>query len=231
VGLREQGCAGAIRVLPPGRHALAEPRILLANAGFGGMNGSLLLSATASARRPRGVRARLARRVEADAAGWRSSDGARGSWSAKRGDGLPALGAEEVMGRLDMQWGRMDLACRATIAIALRAGEIPERAALVLMSARGCAESDRAFERGRRARACDPQRFPYTLPTAAVGEASIRLRLRGPGCALLGASEEQARQVVADLIADGCPGALLVRMEADDGLDGWAETWLAEGAA
>ena len=236
VGLREQGCAGAIRVLPPGRHALAAPRILLANAGFGGMNGARCWCPPPppGPSRP-GWRARRARAWRGASTPMRTA-GAPATARAGSGGraarmGLPVLGAEEIIGRIDMQWGRMDLACRATIALGMRVGPLPEHAAVVFTSARGCAESDRAFERGRRARACDPQQFAYTLPTAPVGEASIRLRLRGPGCALLGANEEQARAVAWDLMADGCPGALIVRMEADDGLDCWAEAWLPEGSA
>ncbi len=231
VGLREQGCAGAIRVLPPGRHGHDGGSILLANAGFGGMNGVLRLGRQpASARTARD--ARLRSRTACDQRGWQAWNAEAGhsgeDWRELREDGQPRIGASEGLGRVDTLWGRMDASCRALVALAVRSGPLPEGSAIVLVSERGCAASDRAFELGRRSGACDPQRFAYTLPSTPVGEASIRLGLHGPGFTLLGASDGQARACALDMISDGVPAVLLARIEADRTLAGWTETWIAE---
>ncbi len=244
VGLATQGCAGAIRVLSPGRHALAHGSVLAANAGFGGINGAVVLGIAPSPTRAI-AHAKLSTSIVLDHAGWkrRGADGGEssGAWTERDEAGAPRLTAKDVIGRIEPNWGRMDLACRALVALGAcsatggagrigpagtAAGMLGEDTAVVLLSDVGCAASDRAFERERRASAADPQRFPYTLPTAPVGEASIRLRLRGPGFTLLGASDDQGRQVARELIADGCPRVLLARVEADGALaTAWAEVW------
>lgn len=218
VNLRQQGCAGAIRVLPPGRHALAAGAVLGANAGFGGLNGAVVVGERPAPARPtRG--ARLAARIALDGHGWRRErDGAvdQGSWSEPAAPGhLPRLTAKDVLGRVDASWGRMDLASRALVALGQLAGPLPEHAAAVLVTTAGCAATDREFERLRRAGTIDPQRFPYTLATTPLGELSIRLRLRGPGLTLQGADDAQARAVGADLIADGAEGTLIAWIESD----------------
>jgi hypothetical protein len=96
----------------------------------------------------------------------------------------------------------------------------------VLLTEAGCAATDRAFERARRERGVDPQRFAYTLPTTPIGEASIRLGLRGAGVALLGASDTQGREAALDLASESGAPVLLARVEADDRLTGWAELWI-----
>jgi hypothetical protein len=92
---------------------------------------------------------------------------------------------------------------------------MPADTAVVLVTDAGCAATDRVYETDRRARGADAQRFTYTLPTTPIGEASIRLGLRGAGLALLGADEAQAEAVAADLLADGAPAVLLARVECD----------------
>ena len=86
---------------------------------------------------------------------------------------------------------------------------------IVLVSERGSASSDRLHDQAVQAGAVDPQRFPYTLATTAIGEASIRLGIRGPGMSLHGADGATALAVVHDLLADGVPGVLLAAIEAD----------------
>ncbi len=229
VGLRQAGTAGAITVLTPGAHAFAGGPILLANAGFGGVDAAAVIADG----RPRPMVARACAattRVVIDAGGWRRDGGGPGqlgTWTEPANeDGLPRLTAREVIGRVDATWGRMDTACRALVALGHLAGPLPEDAAVVLVSERGCAASDRLFEIARRAGQADPQRFPYTLPSTAVGEASIRLRLRGAGLALVGADDAQARAVARDLISEGAPAVLVARVEADTApLVAWAEVW------
>jgi hypothetical protein len=164
--------------------------------------------------------------------GWNVTAGSNvlgdGRWQEPAASGcLPRLSARDVIGHVDATWGRMDTACRALVALGHFAGPLPEQTAIMLLSERGCAASDRLFEEQRRKGAVDPQRFPYTLPSAPVGEASIRLRLRGPGFALLGASDEQGRDVAKALLRDGAPQVLLARVEADQPPHlAWAEVWL-----
>jgi hypothetical protein len=110
----------------------------------------------------------------------------------------------------------------------MRAEDLPEGTGVVLLTNAGCAASDRLFDRHRRQPGGDPQRFPYTLATTAVGEASIRRRWRGPGLCLPGASDEQGRDVAGDLLAQGTPAVLLARIEADAPPHlGWAELFVA----
>ena len=218
VNLRQQGCAGAIRVLTPGQHALGPGAVLGANAGFGGLNGSTVISNRPAPKRAR-REARLSARVILDAQGWRRErDGEiqLHAWDEAGVDGrLPRLAAKEIIGRIDASWGRMDLACRALVTMGHLLGPLPEHAGAVLATIAGCAATDREFERQRRAGIIDPQRFAYTLATTPLGELSIRSRLRGPGLTVQGADDAQARAVAADLIADGADGALVAWIESD----------------
>ena len=232
-GLEVQGCVGAITVLPPGDHALRSGPILCANAGFGGINGALILGhQPALVAAPRA--GRVVARCRLDAQGWTAQGGAAdlspsaGAWLERGEDGQPRLPAREVIGRIDPHWGRMDLACRALVAVASRLGELPTGCAIVLVTEAGCAASDRRFERERLLHGADPQRFAYTLPTTPIGEASIRLRLQGQGFALLGASDAQARACGGDLLREGAPAVLVARVEADGRLTAWAELWRPE---
>ena len=217
-GLRVQGTAGAIRALPPGRHPFAGSAVLCANAGFGGINHAVVLLGNSLG--------------EASP----SSPG-RGSVAGRflpvRQLELPSgdfqqFTAQQVLGRIDTGWGRMDAACRGLVALAMLAGELPEGTGMVLLTTAGCAASDRQFDLHRRQPGGDPQRFPYTLSTTAIGEASIRRHWRGPGLCLPGASDEQGRAVAGDLLAQGTPAVLLARIEADAPPHlGWAEIFIA----
>jgi hypothetical protein len=230
VGLRTLGCAGAIRALPPGLHDLAPGPILHANAGFGGLNAAVLIGAQPPAPTETYAVSCL-RKIELSNLGWSvtSTSGVigDGAWQEPAASGhLPRLSARDVIGRVDSLWGRMDMACRALVALGHFAGPLPEQTAVVLLSERGCAASDRLFEEQRRQGTVDPQRFPYTLPSAPIGEASIRLRLRGAGFAMLGATDEQGRDVAKALLRDGAPHVLLARVEADRPPHlAWAEVW------
>ncbi len=225
VGLRTQGVAGGVTVLMPGRHDLEPGVVMTASAGFAGLNASLVLGVEAVRVRTR-RKAHSSARVDLDAEGWRRSiaTDAQGRWQQRDGD-QPRLAAVEVLGRVDPTWGRLDLSCRALIALATRLGvPLPPEAGVVLWSETGCAASDRLFEVNRRAGEADPQRFPYTLPTAPVGELSIRMKLHGPGLHLANCDEPFARAVAADLVGDNAPAVLLARVEADQNpLSAWAE--------
>lgn len=242
-------------LLPPGgRSAPAAdpiwPRSLLSvNAGFGGLNGAVLLTRqvdseprTASRDLKEGccgpskadrMQTILQARIDLDHCGWRCDDGRHAAWQQAVPPGLlPRPGAREVLGRIDAGWGRLDQACRLLVAALLRLSDqeaIPADAALVLLCESGSAASDRDYERARRAGGAEPQRFVYTLPSMPIGEASIRTGLRGPGFALAGCDDLQARaQVVPGLLADGCPCVLLARLECDRPPQiAWAERWKA----
>jgi hypothetical protein len=218
VNLRRQGCAGKVRVLPPGTHPLPPGALLAANAGFGGLNGALVIAAQpAPPAAPRSATCVLT--AELGPHCWtRQRPGQppeEQAWSEPGSAGaLPRLSAREVHGAVDASWGRMDLACRALVALGQVLAPLPGDCAVVLCSASGCAATDRLYEGERRGGSADPQRFAYTLPSTPIGELSIRLKLRGPGLVLQGASAEQARQVAADLLAE-CPAVLLAWIEAD----------------
>jgi hypothetical protein len=229
VGLTRYGCPGAIKVLPPGPHPPSTGPILSGNAGFGGLNGAVVVDRVP--RRdplPAPVAARRARRLVADHAGIAEDGGGRLlSWRTPADPGrLPRPGAREVIGRIDTSWGRMDTACRLQVVFAHLLAP-PTGCAQVLLTDHGCAETDREVERDRRAGRFDPQRFAYTLPTTTIGEASIRQGLTGPGFALLGADEAEGRRCAARLLAAGEPAVLLTRLETDGpGPVAWAELWL-----
>ena len=238
-GFSRLGCAGSITVAGPGWHAL--PRgpsgtgpVLLANAGFGGLNAALVLDGRRARPGIHGGRgpvrgATLHARLECDRSQWRqvvgAGAGSSGFWRESDDGDLPRLGAAEILGKNAANWGRLDLASRALVALCVIAG-VPAGAGLVLVTDAGCTASDRDYEFRRRATGADPQRFPFTLPTAPVGEASIRCGLTGPGFALPGASDAQARTVALELLADGGISAIaLARIEADGDLRGWLELW------
>lgn len=233
VGTATPGCAGAIRLLPPGEHPLAAGPILIANAGFGGLNGAVVISdsppdvAALHHAQQASWGSPLPARVELDHLGWSSGGQRLGTWSEPAEPGtLPRLSAHDVLGNPDNGWGRLDLASRALVALANRLQPMPEDTAVVLLSDSGCAASDRQFELARLAGQEDPQRFPYTLPSTPVGEVSIRLRLRGTGLCLLGADESQGRAIAADLLTEGAAAVLLARVEADRPPHrAWAELW------
>ncbi len=218
--LQQAGCAGAITVLPPGVHTLAAGPLLLANAGFGGLNGAVVLGDLPAKPSSSTTTPRRASWVRLDGRGWRRerADGSaeNGTWNEPgEGDTLPRLSARCVLGHVDATWGRMDLSCRALVALGHLLGPLPSASAIVLATASGSAASDRLHDQAVGVGAVDPQRFPYTLPTTPIGEASIRLGVRGPGFSVHGADPQAVRELVYDLLRDGIPGVLVAWIEAD----------------
>ena len=122
---------------------------------------------------------------------------------------------------------RMDGASRVLVHLGQVLGPWPEGTAVVLLTERGCIEVDAQFERGRRVGDIDRQAFAYTLPSTPIGEASIRLGLRGPGFARVGGDDEEGRSCVRRLLSEGAPAALLARVEIGGGERevAWAERW------
>lgn len=217
--LQQAGCAGAIHLLIPGTHPLEHGALLLANAGFGGINGAMVLGDVPATTRPQATPHQAAW-ARLDARGWQRgrSDGTTedGIWSESgEGDALPRLSARCVLDRVDATWGRMDLPCRALVALGHLLGPLPSDSAIVLATRSGSAASDRLHDQAVCARAVDPQRFPYTLPTTPIGEASIRLTVRGPGFSVHGANDDLVRALAHDLLSDGVPGVLIAWIEAD----------------
>lgn len=233
--LLQAGCAGAITLLPPGVHPIDRGPILLANAGFGGLNGAVVLGDEPATPRPACLPRRSAW-VRLDARGWRRglADGTidEAVWSEPgEGDTLPRLSARCVLGKVDATWGRMDLPCRVLVALGHLLGPLPPEGALVLATASGSAASDRLHDQAVCAGAADPQRFPYTLPTTPIGEASIRLSIRGPGFSVHGASDQQVHALAHDLLQDGVPGVLIAWIEADRAPHlAYAEWWTSGSA-
>ncbi len=228
--LQRAGCAGAITLLTPGTHALARGPLLLANAGFGGINGAVVLGDVAATPR-RNLTPRRVAWARLLAHGWQRqrADGIHedAPWSEPGdGDTLPRLSARCVLGRVEATWGRMDLPCRALVALGQLLGPLPADCAIVLATTSGSASSDRLHDQAVRAGAVDPQRFPYTLPTTPIGEASIRLAVRGPGFSIHGADDVLVRALAEDLLADDVPGVLIAWIEADRAPhSAYAEWW------
>lgn len=232
--LQQAGCAGAIALLPPGIHPLRRGAVLLANAGFGGLNGAVVLGDEAATPCPSSVPRRSAW-ARLDARGWRRglADGTTDetAWSEPgEGDALPRLSARCVLGKVDATWGRMDLSCRALVALGHLLGPLPAGCAMVLATTSGSAASDRLHDQAVCAGAVDPQRFPYTLPTTPIGEASIRLTVRGPGFSVHGANEQQVHALAHDLLQEGIPGVLIAWIEADQAPHSAYAEWWTSGA-
>ena len=204
--------SGHAAVLPPGVHVCRAPW-LSPNAGFGGLNAAVLIGHHPPEKLMEVIprchqRVALERDVGAGA--------------------LPELGSRSVTGRSDPSWGRMDLACRALVALGMRLGAMPTDTAVVLLTTVGSAATDRVYENGRRAGTAAAQAFVYTLPTTPIGELSIRCNLQGPGMALLGATDDEGRATVAGLLAEGHAAVILARVEADSAPHtAWAEHWTA----
>ena len=206
--------AGHADVLPPGAYVCHAPW-LSPNAGFGGLNAAVLIGYAPPAKLLMVVpqcRARVALDLV--------------------GGALPELTSRSVTSRSDPSWGRMDLACRALVALGVqlgvRLGAMPSDTAVVLLTTVGSAATDRAYEIGRRAGTAAAQMFVYTLPTTPIGELSIRCQLQGPGMALLGATDDEGHATVAGLLAEGHTAVVLARVEADTlPHTAWAEYWTA----
>ncbi len=219
--LQTQGCAGAITVLPPGRHPLTPGIIIGANAGFGGVNGVYIIGDQPP--HPwKSVNSVVTERATLTSEGWQHTrtDGTnkQGIWTEPGTNGqFPPLSARMVTGAIDATWGRMDLACRAVVTLGRLCDPMPEQTAIIVVTTSGSAASDRLHEQARLAGSVDPQRFAYTLPTTPIGEASIRLQLRGPGMTVHGADEALVLNIAADLLSDGCPAVFIAWIECDIG--------------
>lgn len=190
IGLDSVDAELVLPVLTPGGHALPPGPVLNANAGFGGLNAAIVLGGTpAPARAQPEVELVAAARI--DARGWQRliTAPASGTWAesdAASDQGLPLLRASEVLGKPDASWGRLDGSSRCLVA-ACRLLAAPPETGLLVLTERGSATRDREYERQRRSSHADPQLFAGTLPSTALGEASIRCGLHGPGQVLLGA--------------------------------------------
>jgi hypothetical protein len=120
----------------------------------------------------------------------------------------------------------MDGASRLLVALGHALGPWPASAAVLLLTGSGCLESDAAFTASLREGAPDLQRFPYTLASTPVGEAGIRLAIRGPGMAVQGGDDDEGRAMAARLVAEGAPAVLLARIETGGPVEtAWAERW------
>lgn len=195
----------AVTLLPPGGHRLGGA-LLSPNAGFGGINGAVVIGGGPPLAL-RQVTPTLRTRVMLEP-----------PWGP--------LTARDVLGHGEPTWGRMDLPCRVLTALAVRVGELPRDTAVILLTDSGSAATDRRFEHDRRAGHPDAQCFAYTLPTTAIGEASIRCGLHGPGFALMNATDAAGRATAHGLLAEGSPAVLLARVEADQPPHcAWAEVW------
>lgn len=227
LGLVEAHIPAPLALLPPGEHRCAGPW-LSPNAGFGGINAAVLLgSGEPLPLSPSS--ARLTARVSVDHLGWQSTPSEiNGTWenSAPAGH-LPRPISRQVLGQLDPTWGRLDGASRLLVHLGRVLGPWPADTAIVLLSTRGCLESDLRFERSRQAKAIDRQAFAYTLPSAPVGEASIRLGLHGTGFVILGAADDAGRRSARRLLSEGAPAVLLARIETGgtDSEIAWGERW------
>lgn len=206
------GTVSPVTVLPTGGHVVPGPW-LSTNAGFGGINGAVLLGAV-PATKPAMTSAAQVQIV------------ARTVIDNDIDRRLPRLTARQVTGDLDPSWGRMDRASRALVALGQRLGPWAADSAMILVTTHGCAETDLLFERSRLAGQPDWQAFAYTLASAPIGEASIRLKLQGAGMTLLGASDDQARAAARRLLIEGAPAVFLARIETT--LDGVGECAWAE---
>ena len=207
------GTLAPVNVLPAGGHVVPGPW-LSTNAGFGGINGAVLLGAQPAVK-PSANACTAQMRVDA-----------RTDIACEEDHRLPRLTARQVTGDRDPSWGRMDRASRALVALGQRLGPWPADSAMILVSTQGCAETDLVFERSRLAGQSDWQTFAYTLASAPLGEASIRLKLHGAGLTLLGATDDQARASARRLLIEGAPAVFLARIETT--LDGEGECAWAE---
>jgi hypothetical protein len=225
IGWTRPGTAVPVSIRPAGAHRLPLPW-LSPNAGFGGMNGAVVLD-TVAAPPLSSLMGHVACRIDVmPDAQWRTSDGRQGVWDVANDGGLPRPTARQILGHIDPNWGRMDTPSRLLVAMGHLLGPWPDGTGVVLLSDSGSADSDLRFERSRLTGAIEHQTFAYTLASAPVGEAGIRLRLTGPGQVLAGAHDDQGRASARRLLADGAPAVLVARIETHGNV-AWAERWIA----
>ena len=210
-GNPQVGTSAGIPVLGEGWHRPPGPW-LSTNAGFGGINGAIILGD----RPPRPPTTRVSACV------------ARCQLEADGNRRIPRPTARQVLGRVDASWGRMDAASRALVALGHQLGSWSPGAGLVLVTTQGCRDTDQTFEGGRRRGEPDWQVFAYTLPSTPLGEGSIRLGICGPGLALVGADADAARATARRLIDEGVPEVLVAGIETGPLAtpeSTWAERW------
>lgn len=203
-----------VSLLGTGHHRADLPW-LSPNAGFGGINGCVVIGAKPPREADARALATRVARITAEVFGAGDSPGR-----------LPRVTARQVLGQVDPTWGRMDGASRLLVALGHRLGPWPAGSGIVLATDMGCQESDARFEAARQAGTIEPQTFAYTLPSAPLGEASIRLALTGPGQVLLGANDEALRASARWLLAEGAPAVLVARIDTGGPVESaWAERW------
>lgn len=188
----------------------AEPRPLSSalklSAAFGGANAALLLTSSASGRRPRRPRAVVLR-----------------AHARVTGSDLGRL--SEATGIARDRLARLDALCRlgltAVAALAAIVGADRLRGAgIVAGHALATIDTNEPYDARRRARGArfvEPRLFPATSPNAIAGECAIAYQLTGPsfavGAGLGGALE--ALRAAADLVASSDADRMVV-LAADD---------------
>ncbi|WP_437894052.1 beta-ketoacyl synthase N-terminal-like domain-containing protein [Sorangium sp. So ce124] len=188
----------------------AEPRPLSSalklSAAFGGANAALLLTSSASGRRPRRPRAVVLR-----------------AHARVTGSDLGRLA--EATGIARDRLARLDALCRlgltAVAALAAIVGADRLRGAgIVAGHALATIDTNDTYDARRRARGArfvEPRLFPATSPNAIAGECAIAYQLTGPsfavGAGLGGALE--ALRAAADLVASSDADRMVV-LAADD---------------
>jgi 3-oxoacyl-(acyl-carrier-protein) synthase len=148
-----------------------------------------------------------------DAGGVAGTSGVRGEWAAL---GIEAPGDARtfraLFRRTDRALRRLDRASRALVVAAEAAGlgallprDARDETALVVETARGSLESDLRFARSLAPGPPHGAVFPFTLPSASLGEVAIRHRLRGPAVCLSVDAESagEALREAARLLEDG----------------------------
>lgn len=132
----------------------------------------------------------------------------------------------DVSDRPFSRFGRMGLLAKYAVAAAELAGLPPvEEAgkvptAIVLATCSGVLTTDVAFQQTlRRTEGPSPLIFPYSLPTAALGEVSLRYGLTGPATAAVVAEALASNALLRGLeclIADEADHCLCLACEAND---------------
>jgi 3-oxoacyl-(acyl-carrier-protein) synthase len=147
-----------------------------------------------------------------DARGVAGTSGVRAEWAAlgveAPGDGRAF---RALFRRPDPTFRRLDRASRALVLAAEAAGlgallprDARDETALVIETERGSLEADLRFARSLSPGPPIGAVFPFTLPSASLGEVAIRHHLRGPAICLsidagsAGAALEEAARLLED---------------------------------
>ncbi|MHC5209617.1 MAG: beta-ketoacyl-[acyl-carrier-protein] synthase family protein [Planctomycetota bacterium] len=160
-----------------------------------------------------------------DARGIAGTSGVRGTWADLDTEppGTPRS-FRALFGRPDATFRRIDRPSKALVLAAEAAGvgdvlprEVRDGTAVVVETERGCLDADLRFQRGREQGLIEGAVFPYTLPSASLGEVALRHGLRGPAlCLSIGPEQRgEALREAVRLIEDGeAAYALAGRVEA-----------------